>query len=86
MHTFLVIAAGFVLLGLCLALGNATSLGLAGGAKLFVPLWFLGAAVNMYVGVARAGYSIADEAPVFLVVFALPAVVAIVLIRRFVTG
>ena len=27
----------------------------------------------MWVGVAKAGYSVAEEAPIFLVVFAVPA-------------
>jgi hypothetical protein len=31
----------------------------------------------MYVGVKRAGYSVADEAPIFLLVFAIPAAVAL---------
>jgi hypothetical protein len=33
--------------------------------------------VNMWLGVAKAGYSVADEAPVFLLVFAVPAAVAL---------
>jgi len=33
----------------------------------------------MYIGVKRAGYSVADEAPVFLVVFAVPAALALLL-------
>jgi hypothetical protein len=31
----------------------------------------------MYIGVTRAGYPFADEAPVFLVVFAIPAAAAL---------
>jgi hypothetical protein len=31
----------------------------------------------MWIGVARAGYSVAEEAPIFAVVFAVPAVVAL---------
>jgi hypothetical protein len=42
-------------------------------------LWLVGAAVNMAIGVKRAGYTVADEAPVFLVVFAVPALVALFL-------
>jgi hypothetical protein len=37
----------------------------------------------MWLGVSRAGYSVAEEAPVFLVVFAVPAAVAAVLWWRF---
>jgi hypothetical protein len=30
----------------------------------------------MWIGVSRAGYSVAEEFPVFLVIFALPAALA----------
>jgi hypothetical protein len=29
--------------------------------------------INMWVGVTRAGYSITDEAPIFIAIFAVPA-------------
>jgi hypothetical protein len=38
-------------------------------ALAFVPLWFIGAVINMWIGVSRAGYSLTDEAPIFLIVF-----------------
>ncbi len=44
----------------------------------FIGLWFLLAAVNMYFGVARAGYAFREELPIFLVIFLLPAIVAVV--------
>jgi hypothetical protein len=50
---------------------------MAAAARWFVPIWLIGAAINMWVGVAKAGYSVAEEAPIFLVVFAVPAAVAI---------
>jgi hypothetical protein len=31
----------------------------------------------MYLGIKRAGYSFAEEAPIFLLVFAVPAAVAL---------
>jgi hypothetical protein len=34
--------------------------------------------INMYMGVKGASYSIADEAPIFLLVFAVPAAVALI--------
>jgi hypothetical protein len=37
----------------------------------------------MWVGVNKAGYSVKDEAPVALLVFAVPAIVAIVIWWRF---
>jgi hypothetical protein len=86
-HTLKVIAAGFALLALCLlagrALGPTSSAGLALGAKVFLPLWLVGAGVNLWIGVSRAGYTLAEETPVFFVVFAVPALVALVVWWRF---
>ncbi len=87
MHTVKVIAGGFLLLAVCLLIGRlaggaASGAHLASAAKLFIPLWLVVAAVNLWIGVAKAGYTVADEAPVFLVVFAIPAVVALLLVWR----
>jgi hypothetical protein len=81
MHTIIVLAIGFALLGLCAltrrVLGNTS--GIATAALIFLPLWLVGAGINMYMGVKRAGYSVADEAPIFLLVFAVPAAAAVIL-------
>lgn len=85
MHTIKVLAAGFALLALCLVAGRALGspgAGLALGAKLFIPLWLAGSALNMWIGVSKAGYSVADEAPVFLMVFGIPAAVALFILWR----
>ena len=79
MHTAIVIAIGLVLLALCV-LGGHLSAGYTGvttGALLFLPLWLMGAAINLYLGVRTAGYTVREEAPIFLVVFAIPALVAL---------
>ncbi|HEY9237644.1 MAG TPA: hypothetical protein VIP10_02285 [Burkholderiaceae bacterium] len=79
MHTVIVVSGGLALLAACLLLGQAWggTNGLATGAKLFIPLWLIGAAVNMAVGVSIAGYTVAEEFPIFLGVFAGPALVAV---------
>jgi hypothetical protein len=79
MRTAIIIAIGFGLLGLCLAVGGYTGgvARLRTAAVVFIGLWFVAAAVNMYVGVARAGYSFMEELPIFLLIFAVPAVAAI---------
>ena len=86
-HTIKVIAAGFGLLGLCLLigawLGSPSVTGLATAAKVFIPLWLAGASINMWLGVTKAGYSVADEIPFFLLVFAVPAAVAVFVAWRF---
>jgi len=80
-HTAIVIGVGLLVLAACLLVGR-----LLGGpgalpiaALVFLPLWLLGAGVNMAIGVKRAGYSVTEEAPVSLVVFAVPALVALLL-------
>jgi hypothetical protein len=89
-HTLKVIGAGFALLAVCLMVarlvGAPSHPHLARAALIFVGLWLIGAGVNMWVGVAKAGYSVAEEAPIFLVVFAIPATVALVIWWRFSRG
>ena len=78
MHTLIVAGVGCAALLACLLLGHAWVNGmqvLLAGARIFMPLWLLGAFVNMWIGVQH-GYSWAEEFPVFLLVFAIPAVLA----------
>jgi hypothetical protein len=49
----------------------------ATASLVFLPLWLGGKGINMYLGVKKAGYSVADEAPIFLTVFTIPAAVAL---------
>jgi hypothetical protein len=37
----------------------------------------------MWVGVTRAGYTVAEEFPIFLVIFALPALAALLIRWKF---
>jgi hypothetical protein len=81
MHTLMVVAAGLLLLALALLVGRTVgdSAGMTRAALLFVPLWLIAAAVNMYRGVRIASYSVGEETPVFLLVFTLPALIALLL-------
>jgi hypothetical protein len=89
-HSIKVIAIGFGLLALCALigawLGASSSTGVASGARVFLPLWFVGAGINMWLGVTKAGYSIAEELPFFLLVFGVPAAVAVFLVWRLTRG
>ena len=79
MHVLLVIVGGIVLLGVFVLFGwlwGASAAGMALAAKAFVPAWLAVAAANMWVGVSHAGYSVREELPILLIVFAVPAVVA----------
>ncbi|WP_199088808.1 hypothetical protein [Bosea sp. ASV33] len=84
MHTIKVIGIGFALLGILLVLAPRLSISarrpIPFAVKLFLPLWFTGALINLSIGVARAGYSVTEEAPIFLVVFGVPAVASLLIL------
>lgn len=86
MHTILVIAGGLVMLGLFLfiakTIGRGNRSSLATAALSFVPVWLAAALVNMWAGVSRAGYTLAAEAPILLLVVGAPAAVAWLLWSR----
>ena len=87
-HTVKVIAIGFVLLALCLIAGRLMAGAgqpalLARSALVFVALWFVGAGINMWLGVVRAGYSVKEEIPFFFIVFLIPAAVALLVWWRY---
>ena len=80
-HTLKVIAGGLALLGLFLItgrlLGDAAPIpSIAAAARWFIPFWLIAAGLNLWIGVTKAGYSVAEEAPIFLVVFVVPSLVA----------
>jgi len=87
MRTMMIIVGGLLLLGLCLLagrwIGGSGTGTMVTLAKVFIPIWLGVALFNMWLGVARAGYSLAEELPIFLVIFAIPAVVAAFLWWKF---
>ena len=83
MHTIIVIAGGLVLLGACALAAGVLGTSVAKAALWFVPLWLVGASINMWVGVSRAGYTVAQEFPIFLVVFGVPTLVALLVRWRY---
>jgi hypothetical protein len=79
MRSVIIVATGLVIGALFLFSGRILGRGpetLALGAKLFIPLWFIAAAANLWMGVAKAGYSFMEELPIFLVIFGVPAAAA----------
>lgn len=87
MRTALFLAAGFLLLGAVLLLGKLFSSNYPGATfaatVAYVALWLIVAGANMWVGVAKAGYSAGEELPIFLLVFGVPAAAAILLKWKF---
>jgi hypothetical protein len=80
MHTIMIIVAGMGLLAVILLagrwLGGVEQAGLVVSAKIFIPVWLIASLVNMWLGVSRAGYTAAEELPILLLVFGIPAAVA----------
>jgi hypothetical protein len=76
MRTAIIIVIGFLLLGICLFVPRLLGRSMVIGAQAFIALWFVAAAVNLWLGVSRAGYTVMEELPIFLLIFALPAAAA----------
>ena len=81
MRTLLIIVGGLALLGLFLfvgrRIGGTDAAALIRSAQAFIPVWLVVGLLNMWMGVARDGYSVAEEFPIFLAIFAIPASVAV---------
>jgi hypothetical protein len=79
MRTAIILAGGLALLGVFALAGWRLGGGapsMVTAAKIFIPVWLAATLLNMWLGVARAGYSVAEELPIFLVLFIIPAAVA----------
>jgi hypothetical protein len=79
MRTLVIIAGGLVLLGLFALVGWRVGGGaqsMVTAVKVFIPIWLVVALINMWIGVSRAGYSVAEELPILLLIFVVPAGVA----------
>jgi hypothetical protein len=81
MRTAIIVVGGLVLVGLFALVGwrfGGGAEGIVTAAKIFIAVWLVAALINMWFGVARAGYSVAEELPIFVLIFAVPAALATV--------
>jgi hypothetical protein len=78
MRTAIIILGGLALLGVLSLAGWRFGAGarVVLAAQIFIPIWLIAALINMWIGVAKAGYSVAEELPIFIAIFAIPAAVA----------
>jgi hypothetical protein len=83
MRTGLFLLAGFLSLAASLILGRLFSTSYPSATTVatvaYIVLWLIIAAANMWTGVAKAGYSVAEELPIFALIFLLPVVVGVIL-------
>jgi hypothetical protein len=87
MRTGLFLLSGFLLLAGSLTVGRLFSSNYPAATNaatvLFLLIWLVIAAANMWVGVAKAGYSVAAELPIFALIFAVPAAAAVLVRWKF---
>jgi hypothetical protein len=80
MRTFLLIVGGLATLGGSLLVARWYGAGwrapFADVGKFFIPIWFCLSALNLWIGVKQAGYSIGEELPIFLLIFTIPSSIA----------
>lgn len=83
MRTILFLIAGFLLMAALLIVGklfsehfpHAPTWALALG----ITLWLAATGANMWVGVSKAGYSVAEELPILLLLFVVPVAAGVLL-------
>ena len=89
MHTVMVIGVGLVLLAVFIIVGRkfggGNAAAAAAAALWFIPIWLVAAGINLSIGM-RHGYSFAEELPIALVVFGVPAAIAAAIWWRFSRG
>lgn len=82
MHTVMVILAGLVLLAVFIVSARIASIRFARLLPVYLVVWLICTGINMWIGVSQAGYSVMQELPFLLIVFSVPAVVAMLWSRR----
>jgi hypothetical protein len=80
MRTLLFLLVGLLLLAACMLLGRLFSSNYPGATYaatlIFVVLWLVISTANLWLGVAKAGYSLTEELPIFLFIFGVPTLAA----------
>jgi len=86
MRTTLFMLGAMLLYAVCFGLARMlrTTRGSPRHAALgaFLLIWLVITLFNMWFGVARAGYSVSEELPVFMLLFFVPAFAAYLITRR----
>jgi hypothetical protein len=87
MRTILFLASGLLLMAALLILAKLFSEQVPSAPNwvlaLGIALWLAATGANMWIGVSKAGYSVAEELPILLLLFVVPATAAIVVRWRF---
>ncbi len=78
MQTVLVLAGGMILLALCVIFSRVVGFSRSAGAILFIPLWFVIAAVHLWRSVTGEGAGVDEAFAVFLAIFVTPSALALI--------
>ena len=87
MRTVLFLISGFLLMASLLIVARMFSEHFPSAPNwalaLGLSLWLAVTAANMWIGVSKAGYSVAEELPILLLLFVVPAAAAVLVRWRF---
>ena len=80
MRTLSLIGVGLLVLAACAAIARLAGRAPAIGARWFLLFWLAASLVNLYLGVSH-GYTLAYELPFFALMFGVPALAALAVMR-----
>lgn len=87
MRTAFILASGLLMFGSLFLYSRLFTQHFPAAASIatyaFMALWLAAASFNMWVGISHAGYSLREELPIMLLLFALPASVAVIVHWKF---
>lgn len=87
MHTVLVVSGGLLLLGVFVLLAHViTAITLLAAVKVFILVWLVVSLLNLWGGVTQGGYSLLEELPMLLLVFGIPAIFSLILLKWVTAG
>ncbi len=87
MHTVLVVSGGLLLLGVFVLLAHfITAITLLAAVKVFILVWLVVSLLNLWGGVTQGGYSLLEELPMLLLVFGIPAIFSLILLKWVTAG
>jgi hypothetical protein len=80
MRTLALVVIGLVVLAACAAIAWLAGRAPAAGARWFLLFWLAASLVNLYLGVSH-GYTLTYELPFFALMFGVPALAALAVMR-----
>lgn len=72
MRTAIFVGGGLLLLGACLLAGHWLDASAHASILIYVVVWFAAVAVNLTIGVVKAGYTVREELPIAVLSLCIP--------------